>query len=248
MNETFLLERQVNTCSSPYQFYECSLGGHFSGCCSMDPCTDGICPAENQPGGSSQTTATTSTSTSMSTSTSTSTSTSSTSLSSKEQTVTMTVSATFQTTATTTASLDQDQIITTTTPTVLSSSLSTPLLSTSVGNVHVATTTTAAVFSTATSTTTPSDASASSSNKTVLIGASVGGVVGALALFMILFLWCRKRKSSKTSNSKNDEKRSGYHGNSDYNTSSSWSPPSVDYYSELCPYVTEPTQIAEQTY
>ncbi|OKL57611.1 hypothetical protein UA08_07293 [Talaromyces atroroseus] len=236
MNESFLFERQVNTCSPPYQFYQCSISGQFSGCCSLDPCDDGICPAENQPGGSSQST------------TSETTSISSTSLSNQEQTVTVTASAApsslssqttaaLETSATRSLSdLDQDQTVTMATAT-MSSSLSSASLSTSIGKTDVVTTTVAAaISSTNTPTQTPSETSTSSNNKAVLIGSSVGGVVGIMALFLMLFLCCRRRKTSKTLNSSNNEKRahkrtfSGFQEDSDYNLSSSWSQPSEDYY------------------
>ncbi|EED12313.1 conserved hypothetical protein [Talaromyces stipitatus ATCC 10500] len=52
MDESSVFARQANSCIGPYQFYQCSKGP-FVGCCSINPCDDGICPAENRPGGDS---------------------------------------------------------------------------------------------------------------------------------------------------------------------------------------------------
>lgn len=42
------LPRDEHNCPSGFQYYRCAKG-NFSGCCSIDPCTTGICPDDNKP-------------------------------------------------------------------------------------------------------------------------------------------------------------------------------------------------------
>ncbi|KAJ5820275.1 hypothetical protein N7474_005866 [Penicillium riverlandense] len=149
-------------CASGKQWYVCSKGD-YSGCCSSDPCTTGICPDDNSAASSTTTSSTKSSSTETTTSTS------------KTSTETKTSISPLPTTST---FADATTVQTTTSTASATGSITAP-----------------APVATATSS---SSLNTHSSNHAAIIGGVVGSIA-ALALSIILFFlcWRRKRKQGR---------------------------------------------------
>ncbi|KAJ5624304.1 hypothetical protein N7510_000613 [Penicillium lagena] len=145
-----------HTCSSGTQWYVCSKGG-YSGCCSSDPCTKGICPDDDSIASSTTTSPTKSSSTSPS----------------KTSTETKTSIPSLPTTSTL---ADATAVQTTT----------------SAASVTAPTTASTAV-ATATSSSSPST---HYNNRGAIIGGLVGGIA-AVALCIVLFFLCWRRKKKQ---------------------------------------------------
>ncbi|CEJ56966.1 hypothetical protein PMG11_05677 [Penicillium brasilianum] len=164
--------RDDTTCGNSQQWYICSAG-NFRGCCASDPCSSGICFDDNVSllHLTSAASSTSSTTSSKGTSTSTTTSSSTTTIS----TIPSTASSHTSSSTTSVSSVDK--------------------------SAPVASDSTKSSTATSTATTTSSAAAAAStgsrsSSKGPIIG-GIAGAIAALTLIILLFWFCRRRRTRR---------------------------------------------------
>ena len=176
------LVRQVGTCSTGYQYYTCAIGP-YSGCCSTDPCTSGVCPDdEGNPASSLLLTSTSPYPQS----------TASTSLTPISQSTALST----QTTATSSSLAPSSFVLSSTAPTLTSSTASTTASTSAYqSSSSISSTDPSSSLTTTRSSSAPS--TRPSSTKGALIGGVIGGLAGALLLAALLYFCCRRRGGSR---------------------------------------------------
>ncbi|OJJ48183.1 hypothetical protein ASPZODRAFT_14332 [Penicilliopsis zonata CBS 506.65] len=245
MGEFRILPREACSASAPY--YVCEKSG-FEGCCSTNPCTDGVCPdnASTTSASSKSTTRTSTSSTSTKSITSTSTSSTSTTSSTKS-----TTSTTLITTTASTSSLITGAVVNTfsfVSPTTIAEKTTTE--STSQSASETSTQATLTTSSTATHSVSSSDTGTGSAtsphqmNK-ALVGGVAGGVAAAVIILMLLLLfYCRRRKrqARRSVTEKSDN------GSSTQTTDGRWNRRTRDILSLFIPSYHSPEDVGRDAY
>ncbi|KAJ5396770.1 hypothetical protein N7509_004883 [Penicillium cosmopolitanum] len=174
------LQQAGRTCTDGKQWYVCNAGP-YTGCCSVDPCSDGVCPDEDSI-----------TTTKKVTTTSTSKSTSAT-LSTAETTTAVEETTSSSSSKTTSeASSEATSVATSSTASILSTSTSTSSATYSTTSAESAATLTSAVSASQTAVST----SSSHHSNSGMIGGVVGAAIAAILLALLLY-FCIKRRRAK---------------------------------------------------